>query len=344
MSIERSIFNSKTEAASFVENKYGIIPTEVERLYGGSANCYRLTVGDSYYFLKEFPRNFDKAALLRESRVCALLAEKGIPSSVFIKTLKNDDVCAYRGRIFHLQKFINGVTSEKFTEEQLMKSADMLATIHNALEGATFLKLGFREIWFEDWTKQASIEKHEEIIRELPFSKKAAYYQNRAAEACRIKINLLRLYNFDHLKFKDLKTVDTHGDYNNLQLLWDKDCKEIRAVIDFSNAAKLPAVWEIVRSYTLGAKECVNGDKIDAEGLWRYIRKYLEKAELSLFDIENMIPFYYYNLLRSTYGFNLTSKSALDFALWRTKLCQYLQENGQRITQYLCARYIEYKK
>ena len=90
MSIERSIFNSKTEVASFVESKYGIIPTEVERLYGGSANCYRLTVGGSYYFLKEFPRNFDKAALLREARICTLLAEKGISSSVFIKTLKND--------------------------------------------------------------------------------------------------------------------------------------------------------------------------------------------------------------------------------------------------------------
>jgi hypothetical protein len=84
MSIERSIFNSKTEVASFAESKYGIIPTEVDRLYGGSANCYRLTVGDTYYFLKEFPRDFDKAALLREMRVCALLAEKGVPYELHI--------------------------------------------------------------------------------------------------------------------------------------------------------------------------------------------------------------------------------------------------------------------
>ena len=344
MSIERSIFNSKTEVASFAESKYGIIPTEVERLYGGSANCYRLTVGDSYYFLKEFPSNFDKGALLREERVCALLAEKGVPTSVFIKTLKNDDICKYRGRIFHLQTFIHGITIERFTDEQMMKSAEMLATIHNALEEANFLRLGFRDSWFEEWTKQYSIDKHEEILKELPLSRKEIYYQNCAAEACKIKIELLRAYDYDYLKFKDLKKVNTHGDYNNLQLLWDKEGRQIKAVVDFSNAAKLPAVWEIIRSYTLGAKECVNGDYIDMEKLWKYIRKYLEKAELSLFDIENMIPFYCYNLLRSTYGLTLTSKSALEFALWRTKLCGYLQENGQKITKFLCAQYVEYKK
>ena len=341
MSIERSIFNSKAEVVNFVENKYGIIPTEVERLYGGSANCYRLTVGDSYYFLKEFPRNFDKAYLLREAKVCRLLEEKDVPSSVFIKTLKNDDTGAYRGRIFHLQKFISGVTHERLTEAQMMKSAEMLATIHNALEEATFLKPSFREGWFDEWLPKDSIERHQAIIDELPNSKRDLIYQQQAAEACKIKMNLLRAYDGDPSIFKNLKCVNTHGDYNNLQLLWDKNGEEIVAVVDFSNAAKLPAVWELVRSYTLGAKECENADKIDPAGLWRYVKKYLEKAELSLFDIQNMLPFYYYNLLRSTYGLNLTSKSALNFALWRTKLCQYLKENERSITQYLCAKYVE---
>ena len=339
MSIERSIFNSKEEVSRFVKTKYGIVPDEVERLYGGSANCYRLTVGASCYFLKEFPRNFDKAALLREARVCQLLSEKGVPTSEFIKTLKNDDTGTYRGRVFHLQRFLDGVTIEKLTKEQLTKSAEMLSIIHNALEEATFLKKAFREEWFDDWRREDSIEKHEEIMRGLPLSKKALVDQKRAAQACCIKINLLREYDYEHTKFKDLKKVNTHGDYNSLQLLWDKDGKDITAVVDFSNASKLPAVWEIVRSYTLGAKECENGERIDAQGLWEYIEKYLEKAELSLFDIENMIPFYYYNLLRSTYGFNLTSKSALAFALWRTRLCQYLKVNGENITQYLCEKY-----
>ena len=345
MSIERSIFNSKSEAAKFVENKYGIIPTELVKLYGGSANCYRLTVGDSYYFLKEFPHNFDKAFLLREARVCQLLAEKGVPTSVFIKTLKNDDTCTYRGRIFHLQKFINGVTLERLTEKQLMKSAEMLATIHNALQEADFLKASFREGWFDEWSPKDSIERHQAIIDELPKSKKNIFYQQKAADACHIKMNLLRAYDGNPSIFKHLKCVNTHGDYNNLQLLWDRSGGEICAVIDFSNAAKLPAVWELVRSYTLAAKECEHGDKIDPAGLWRYVRKYLEKAELSLFDIQNMLPFYYYNLLRSTYGLNLTNKSALEFAIWRTKLCQYLKENEKKITQYLCAKYLEeYKK
>ncbi len=344
MSIEHSIFNSKEEASRFVETKYGIMPTEVEKLYGGSANCYRLTVGSSYYFLKEFPHDFPKSALLREARVCQVLSEKDVPTSVFIKTLKNDDICAYRGRIFHLQTFIRGATLDKLKTPQLMKSAEMLATIHNALSEATFLKSTFRKVWFDEWTKEVSIEKHEEIIRNLPKTKKALAYQKCVAEACRIKINLLQKYQYDSAKFKHLKTVNTHGDYNYMQLLWDKEGKEIKAVVDFSNASKLPAVWEIIRSYTLSAKECEKGDFISKEGLWVYLCAYLKKAELSLLDIQNMIPFYYYNLLRNTYGLDLTSRSALEFALWRTRMCQYLYLHGEEITQYLCEKYLELGK
>jgi Ser/Thr protein kinase RdoA (MazF antagonist) len=203
--------------------------------------------------------------------------------------LKNDDICTYRGRIFHLQKFINGITCERLTESQLMKSAEMLATIHSALEDATFLKPSFREGWFDEWTPMDSIERHQAIIDELPNTQKSLYYQEQAANVCRAKINLLRAYDGDPKIFKNLKCVNTHGDYNNFQLLWNRTGREICAVIDFSNAAKLPAVWEIVRSYTLGAKECERGDKIDPEGLWKYVRKYMEKAELSFFDIQNML-------------------------------------------------------
>ena len=344
MSIERSIFNSKEEALNFVQSKYGLVPTNVERVRGGSANCYRLTVGDVYYFLKEFPYNFDKTALLREAKVCQMLEEKGVPTSVFIKTLKNDDTCAYRGRVFHLQKFLDGVALGKLSQEQLSASAEMLSSVHNALEEADFLRVAFRDEWFDNWTKEASIDRHRNIMEKLPLSKKAVMYQKRAADACQVKINLLRAYDYDSMNFKRLKKVNTHGDYNPLQILWDEKGEKITAVVDFSDAAKLPAVWEIARSYTLSAKECDRGERIDPASLWLYLQKYLEKAELSLFDIENMLPFYYYNLLRSTYGLDLTSKSALEFALWGTRLCQYLSVNERNITQYLREKYLELKK
>ena len=343
MSIERSIFNSKDEVSSFVQSKYGIEPSEVERLYGGSANCYRLTANDAAYFLKEFPQNFNKRALIREAKVCQMLAENGVPTSEFVKTLKSDDTCVYRGRIFHLQKFLDGVTIEKLSASQLIKSAEMLSAIHNALDAADFLKKAFPDEWFDDWTKQDAIDRHQKIIDELGQSRKAEEYKRQVAEACYTKMSLLRAYSYDQTQFKNLKRVNSHGDYNNLQLLWNKDGEEITAVVDFSSATQLPAVWEIIRSYTLGAKECEQGESIDAKALWAYVEKYLEKGELSLFDIENMLPFYYYNLLCSTYGLHLTSKSAFAFAMWRTKLCQYLNANQAAITQYLCEKYKQLK-
>ena len=110
---------------------------------------------------------------------------------------------------------------------------------------------------------------------------------------------------------------------------------KINAVIDFSSAASVPAVWEIIRSYSYGAKECINGSNIDLIKFKEYIEKYLKYSKLDLFDISNMAGFYYYNLLRSTYGLNSENRNLNDFAVWRTGLCKYLSESYNDIDLYL---------
>lgn len=87
--------------------------------------------------------------------------------------------------------------------------------------------------------------------------------QQKIIDVCDRKINLLNEFDMDYMTFTNLKRVNSHGDYNNLQLLCDKN--NITAVIDFSSAAKLPAVWELICSYTYGAKNVVMEKKLILE-------------------------------------------------------------------------------
>ena len=194
---------------------------------------------------------------------------------------------------------------------------------------------GFPDKWFEDWTIEKSLKKHKDILESIKASKRTTEEKEKIIEACQEKINLLKIYNKDYLKYKNLKIVNSHGDYSRLQILCDIAKNKINAVIDFSGAASVPAVWEIIRSYSYGAKECINGSNIDLIKFKKYIEKYLKYGKLDLFDISNMAGFYYYNLLRSTYGLNSENRNLNDFAIWRTGLCKYLSESYNDIDLYL---------
>lgn len=108
---------------------------------------------------------------------------------------------------------------------------------------------------------------------------------------------------------------------------------------DFSSAAKIPAVWELIRSYTYSAKECCDGKAVDFIKLKHYIDCYLKKFDLTQFDIDNMIKFYYFHLLRSSFGLNSTDEEMIAFGLWRANLCEYLSKVYQDLTDYLHMQY-----
>ena len=127
----------------------------------------------------------------------------------------------------------------------------------------------------------------------------------------------------------------THGDFYCGQLLVFED--EVTAIVDFSAACVLPAVWEIIRSYTIGDPECKDGS-ISMRNLVEYLQLYIEKSPLQQSDIGNMLQLYHWKLLRSKYGYreylNGTEdpEGMLDFALWRTKICRWLEKNMAEAT------------
>ena len=52
-----------------------------------------------------------------------------------------------------------------------------------------------------------------------------------------------------------------------------------------------------------------------------------------------MAGFYYYNLLRSSFGLNSKDEKTIEFAVWRTNLCKYLSSKYKEIDMFLHEQY-----
>ena len=340
MPVENSVFEKLDDVSNFILNNYGFLPTQVTKLSRGSANCFKIVHENKNFFLKELQEKFTRESLEREIALCQLIKHGGIPTSEFVKTVKGGYICEESGRLLHMQIFIDGRTYERnrFEDSLLFQSADLLGRIHCSLANVSFLPEGFSENWFVNWNIKDSLKKYMDIKEKVKHADLRKDLQEKVISACDTKINLLNHFDMDYIPLKNLKSVNSHGDYNNLQLICNK--KNITAVIDFSSAAKIPAVWEIIRSYTYCAKECCDGKEINFMKLKHYIDSYLKKSNLSQFDIDNMIKFYYFNLLRSSFGLNATDEEMIEFGLWRANLCEYLSKVYHELTDYLHMQYL----
>ena len=333
MAIEQSCLKDEQSVKNFVESTYGFRPETVKKLDTGSANCFQIWANGNGFFLKEFQEKFNRAALEREVRVCALVSEV-IPTSRFIPSLNGDVIYEFGGRLFHLQQLLEGriYPQNQFDQPLLVQEAETLAKIHRCLDRKIALPEGFPAPWFEIWNTERTIKKYEKICEEK-LADTGNPLSQQLADACQVKLSLLQSFNLDYGRLKGLAAVNSHGDYNNLQILVDERHR-ICAVIDFSSAACLPAVWEIIRSYTLSAKTCAGGVSINLNELKYYLDAYLAIRSLPLFDVVHMADFYYFDLLRSSFGFNAEDEVTARFALWRTNMCVLLEQNAERIRKY----------
>ena len=122
------------------------------------------------------------------------------------------------------------------------------------------------------------------------------------------------------------------------------DDENIKAVIDFSSAKKIPAVWELMRSYVQSSEYCRSETKIDvqefAEYVKEYMKEYMKYFPLSETDLKAMPYVYLFQLARSRFGYiqYLTSDSEdrgglISFAFWRTAICKHMKENAEEIVK-----------
>ncbi len=339
MALERSLLNEQL-ILKLLKEHWNIPATQAEKLPLGSANCYRVSSEKEQYFLKEFQSDFQADDITREASLTNYLLEHGIPTARFLPTISGQMYIIYEGHCICLEEYIVGKPFGyyDFPKKFLKKEAAMLGRIHQCLSEYDLPK-GMEENWIQSFSVSETKEKYDELLDILEKHKSDNLY-DKIKEELLYKKELAEYCDGLKKYYDGISYVSTHGDYQGCQLIFEGD--EIKAVIDFSSAKKLPAVWEVMRSYLQSSENSRANAKIDVQEFAGYVKEYMKYFPLTETDLKAMPYVYLFQLARSRFGYAqyLTSDSEdrdglIKFAFWRTAICKEVKENAELIVNTL---------
>lgn len=323
------------EIEQLLASKYKI--GTIQQIYvlpGGDDHCYHIVTSEHELVLKEMRVNGMNHPDM-EPVVAKTLALAAIPVPQFYPTRQGNYVWEWKEKLFHLQQFMPGqVYARHMAPTWLVgDSAELLGRIHCALSELPPLCDGMGIDWYRNYHSERTRHSYQqtEIIAEQ-------MGQPSLAADARYRLTLLPLLEEFQFDFEQLTRRNTHGDYHAKQLICGET--QIQAVIDLTTACVHPIIWELIRAYTFAAPECREGE-IDIDNLKEFTQRYLRHGSLTQYDLRMMPYFYFYQLLRSNYiqqffDADVSGKPlALELAIWSTKLCHWLEENGNFLSKEL---------
>lgn len=329
--LESSTLNEKIIKQIVLAN-YNIDVSDVNRINRGSANIYNL---DNKYILKEFSSDREISSIEKEYNIIKHLDKKGLRVPTYVETKEGKCYIVYEERIIILQVYLEGYAMENNTGDysKTIESATILGKLSLALEDYDL------ESTYDDWPSREELKKGMEKLNDLiskikednPYKDKIISDLNRRIEVSKELLD----FNFEDLKKVTLKLC--HGDYSVQQLIYN-DNKET-AVIDFETVRTMPIVWEIIRSYSYIDKECKNGE-FNLNTFIDYVKEVMKYIELTEYDLKYMPYIYIFQLVSSTFGYkqynsDYSKIELLNFAFFRTSLCNYLYDNMNVISNEL---------
>lgn len=329
--LEDSVLDEKI-IKRLLNEKYGLDVSRIEKINRGSANIYNI---DDKYILKEFSSDRNVLDIEKEYHVIKYLHGQGFRVPKYIETLDGLCYCVYSERIIIVQVFLAGYAMENNTGdyEKTMESATILGKLSKALENYD-LKTEYNEFP----TQEGLLESAEKLKALKDKIKEDNPYRERFISDLNKKLEIiesLRNFNFDDLQKVTLKLC--HGDYSVQQLIYNDDLGT--AIIDFETIKTMPIVWEIIRSYTYVDKDCKDGN-MNLCTFVDYVKEIMKYIDLTEFDLKYMPYIYIFQLVGSTFGYkqynsDYSKTGLLEFALFRTKLCNYLFNNLEVISREL---------
>ena len=328
--------------AAYIKDTWNVETKGIVEISEGSAKCFVIETENKKFFFKIYQGKFDRSTLENEILVCRYLIQKGFTVSCFIESTNNKYIETFCDSLCTLQVYIEGDAIRKFevSKAQLMDSIRVLANLITAMEDLPVrLPIGFDQEWFLEWSANSAIDRYRNLLQKLDVNDEC---YARISDDFKAKCEMIERFDPNLFDFSSLSVENTHGDYNVLQLIFERD--KVKAVIDFASCARLPVSWEIIRSYTLSSPEWRHGN-IDIDGFISYVREYMKIKKLCRSDLELMPYFYLYSLLRSTFGYksyiekrknniavNEKDWNALEFAFWRTSMCKWLFDNADELS------------
>jgi Ser/Thr protein kinase RdoA (MazF antagonist) len=333
--MDNEICTSENDIEFILRNSYNIHEIKsINRVNTGyGSECFYISSKDNSYILKLVERNpmnhVDQIQLVHE-----VLSQAAIPVAKFYKNTDGQFISQYKGKDCSLQSYIKGtVLLQNTAPDWFMKeSSAMLGKIHKALESIPLLDEGMGES-FLNCLKSDNIKHYYEDSLEIA----SRNGQHKIVSDIKYRLSLLdsvKNIQFDLTKFT-LK--NTHGDYKIDQIICGKN--RINGVIDI-DACVHPICWEIIRSYSYAAPECINGN-MNIENLKRYIESYLKISPLNRYDLKMMPYFYYFQLVACNYFgqyyrmIHPNKSLLLENAHWSTSICRWFENNVQSLSDQL---------
>ena len=331
---------TKEKIIEIVTNDYGLLGTiEINYINRGTANIFKITVDDKKYILKEFNSERTLKYIEKEINIINYLSTKGISVPKYLQLKNGEYHTNIEGRIIIMQEFIEGEILEdnEANYEQLIKSATLLGKLIKALE--EYPDLDDEDIINQKFSKRYLLDSIEKIGIEKNKIKNDNEFKEKFIEDYELKIKMAEELSktFDFEIMNKLTIKNTHGDYCNLQLIYN-DRKEI-TVIDFEAAKRMPIIWDIMRSYCYMDKDAKDG-KINIKNLKEYVREVNKYVQLNQYDLKYAAYIFLIQLTGSVFGYreynnNYEQKNLLRFALFRTKICKDLYRNSNKISNEL---------
>ena len=272
---------------------YGWMPENCTRMNAGVGGAVYLveSVGEKY--ILKLCRMDDY--VVNEPDVAAHLRREGIPAPEYLPTLSSEYFWKHEGNACLLRRFVAGEVFEYNCAPAwfLPESARLLGRLHASLSGFRRLSVGMGQ-GFLDY--MASGKPAESYRRTLEQARERADAEAEQSITYRLsQANRLQALRFDLARFT---CANTHGDYKITNIV----CADghITSLIDLSGACVLPAVWEVIRSYTYADPACHAG-QIGMDTLLSYVREYLRHFPLNEYDLGMMPYFYWHQLLACDY-------------------------------------------
>lgn len=98
-----------------IKRKYGIKVKKLEELNLGTAKCYKMETNRNLYFVKIYQKKHTADQIAREIQICQHLSDNCINVSEYIKNLQGEYINMQEYGIFTIQKYISGITYEKYS-------------------------------------------------------------------------------------------------------------------------------------------------------------------------------------------------------------------------------------
>lgn len=334
MGIEKSKLNNR-KIENILEKEYNIIPYDITRINRGTSNIFKIESNQGKYILKEFITKRKKDTIIKEIEIINFLHKRNINVPKYAKTVNNNFYTENEGRIIIVQEFIEGYTVEDNTGdyEKVIECANILGRL--AKELMDYTELSDENIIEEYFSKNrihAGIEKMNQLKNDIKEDNKYKEQIEKDIDY-RIKISKEIENNFDFDIVKKLTMLNSHGDFCIQQLIYNNQKEP--TIIDFEKAKRLPIVWEVMRSYSYIDKELKEGN-INIDTLVDYFNEFMKYIKLNEYDLKYAPYIYLIQLVSSTYGYKEYSDDysqigLLEFAFFRTKLCEILYENKEEI-------------